>query len=217
MRALALPALLFALAACGGDTESAVEAPPPVDPPAEAPAPAPAEAATAENRPIAPGSRPEMATGTISIEGDEESVDLRLATFDDAPLPFSTYVPTDWTDNVLGSGEGTAVFFATSEQEPRGFVSLFVPSDGARESAVAVAREVAEQRGGVRQIEAAPWAVEALAFSGDGVLGTVRVGEHAGTFFAVHVEYPAEMGDGMAPRAALVLDRLRWADDGTGL
>ena len=216
-----LVVLALTLAACGGET--APEAPPP-DPGLEAPdtpdvAPgldAP-EPDTSASRPTAPGSRPETATATISVEGTEEPVDLRLATFEDAPLPFSTYVPAGWTDNVLGSGEGTAVFLASSETDPRGFVSLFVPYDGTRESALASAREVARQRGGVREIEAEPWAVEALAFAGDGKLGTVRVGEHAGTFFSVHVEYPEEMGDGMEPRAALVLDRLRWADDGTAL
>ncbi len=189
------------------------------DGPAATPTPAePAASATPDTAGAAPAPRPETATATLSVEGTEEPVDLRLVTFDDVPLPFSTYVPAEWSDDAASSGEGTAVRFETGPPGARGVLTVFVPSEPNRGGIEEIARSVAESTGDARPLEPRePWARSAYAFQGDGETGQVRVGEHAGVPFYVVERYPYEMGDGFAPRAALVLDRWRWADDGAGL
>ena len=176
---------------------SAGAAAPPLEPNA---APAPARPATAQE--------------SISIEGMEERIDLRLVTVDDVPLPFSTYVPADWSDETANSGEGAAVRFAMGE----GVVTVFMPSEPNRDGIGEIARAVAESNGDARPLEPAQaWVRSGYTFGGNGQTGSVRVGEHAGLPFYVVEQYPYEMGDGFAPRAALVLNRLRWSDDGTAL
>ena len=226
MRLLFLAAAL-PLAACGFDSP---------DPSADAAdptgAPGPTESAapdrgvaggqsgadsTDRGRPVAPGARPEQAAGVIQVEGEDETIDLRLVSVWEFPLPFETYVPDGWVVDQISAGEGASAILASSDATPRGIVSVFVPADRAPGAALATAREIAQQRGGVQTIDGPEWASEALTFRGDGHTGTVYVGEHAGSPFMVLVEYPSDMGDGFAPRADLVLDRLRWGDDGTAL
>ena len=219
MRALVL-ALPLVLAACGPDA-----------PPADAPArpdttgsAVPADTAglgaeaDAPGRPLVPGSRPATATATIPIEGTDEPIALRLVTVEDTPLPFSTYVPAGWTDEVLASGEGTAARFVMGTPPLEGAVHVFVPSAANPGGAEALARAVAESHGGGEPLaDPEPWVRAGYRFGDPAMGGSVRVGEHGGTAFYVLVQYPAEMADGFAPRAGLVLDRLRWADDGTAL
>ena len=212
MRPLAFVAVLL-LAACGDPVRDAPPSPPPANTASAGPADAPDP-----QRPIAPGSRPETTTATISIEGTDERVDLRLVTVEDVPLPFSTYVPAGWTDDVLGSGEGTGVRFAMGRPPREGVVTLFVPSEPNRDGLDELARVVAESNGGAEPLgEAEPWVRSGYRFADGDRVGSVRVGEHAGVPFYVLVQHPVEMGDGVGPRAALVLDRLRWGDDGTAL
>ena len=168
--------------------------------------------------PAAPASRPETVTDTISIEGMDEPIDLRLVTVEDEPLPFSTYVPADWSDETVSSGEGTAARFATGATGSQGVVTVFVPSEPNREMIDEIARAVAESSGNAQPLEPyEPWVRSGYTFEGDGQTGQVRIGEHAGVPFYVVTQFPYELGDGFAPRAALVLDRLRWADDGSAL
>ena len=190
------------------------------DAPQPAPEPGPASRAPTEGSPpvAAPDARPETDTATVSIEGMEESIDVRRVTIEDAPLPFSTYVPAGWSDETTGSGEGTAVRFATGEPDRQGAVTVFVPSPANRDRIDELARAAAESGGVARPLEPVePWVRSGYTFAGDAETGQVRVGEHAGVPFYVAERYPYELGDGFAPRAALVLERLRWADDGSGL
>ena len=213
MRPLALVLVALALAACG-DRQPATTA---ATPAPEADSSPPADRAGAQ-RPIAPGSRPDSTTATIRIEGTDEPVDLRLVTVEDVPLPFSTYVPAGWTDDVLGSGEGTGARFAMGGSGAEGVVTVFVPSEPNRAGIEELARVVAESNGTARAMTDRPaWARAGYTFSGPAALGSVLVGEHAGVPFYILRTFPPDMGDGFAPRAALVLDRLRWADDGTAL
>lgn len=204
MTRLAGLCLLLGAAACAPDPEPAA---PPGAPALEA-APDTVEAGAPE------AARPASVTDTLRVEGTPEPIDLRLVTYADVPLPFSTYLPEGWDDDVLGSGEGTAVRFTMGEAS----LSLFVPMHAATEADVTdLARAVADSRGGARPLEPpGAWARSAFAFAEGGRVGTVRVGAHGGTFFYVLEDYPVEYGDGFAPRARLVLDRLRWAD-GAGL
>ena len=207
-------ALAVVLAACGSDTPDPIV---PGGPPAGTDSVMTASASDTL-RPTAPGSRPETATASIQIEGTEEAIDLRLVVVDDVPLPFSTYIPADWRDDVVGSGEGTAVRFTTGEPPDEGVVTVFVPSEPNRAGIEALARAVAESNGGAEPLAAPePWVRAGYTFSDGARAGSVRVGERAGVPFYVLVQYPVEWGDRFAPRAALVLDRLRWADDGTAL
>ena len=150
----------------------------------------------------------------------EEPVELRLVRYPDVPLPFSTYLPQGWTDDVVGSGEGTAVRFVMGDPSVGAVVSLFVPSDANQDGVVGLARAVAESRGGFAEFEPGEvpdWASAGFSFADDSGAGSVTVGEHAGTSFYVLEEFPYEMGDGFVPRAEMIQDRLRWLDDGTGL
>ncbi len=164
--------------------------------------------------------RPATETATISIEGMDETVGLRLVRYDDVPLPFSTYLPEGWSDDVMGSGEGTAVQFRMGEPPMQGLVSLFVPSDPNQAGVAGLARAMAESRGGFAEFEdgeAPAWASGGFSFSDDSGSGSVSIGKHAGISFYVVEEFPYEMGDGFVPRAEMIQDRLVWLDDGTGL
>ena len=217
------PLLLVALAALTACARSPDPGPVPGPDPAaasESPADRPGTP-LAVDRPREPlaADRPETVQETISIEGVDEPITLRLATFPEAPLPFSTYVPDGWATDVVGSGEGTAVQLTSGEA----MLSLFVPTHTtSREGVVGIARAVAESRGGARPLAAVGWGEGGFSFVGDpdgsgDAAGTVWVGEHAGTWFTVVETYPIEAADGFAPRARVVLDRLRWLDDGTAL
>ncbi|MEM1115591.1 MAG: hypothetical protein AAF845_11420 [Bacteroidota bacterium] len=208
--------LLLGAAGCASDPEPAT---PPDRPatPTEAPAPeaepdtttAPDTASTARIPEVA---RPATRTDSFLVEGMPEPIDLRLVEVADVPLPFSTYLPEGWTDEVTASGEGTAVQFTMAEAAS---LSLFVPATATTEAEVVdLARAVADARGGAEAFDTDdPWVRAAFRFIGDTEVGTVRVGAHDGTFFSVTEAYPAEFGDGFAPRARLVLDHLRWADE----
>lgn len=182
--------LLLGASACASDPEPAM-------PPASTAAPVPE------------ADRPATRTDSFMVEGMAEPIDLRLVEVTDVPLPFSTYIPTDWEDEINASGEGTAVQFTMGEA----MMSLFVPAHATTEAEVTdLARAVADSRGGAEAYDAgAPWRA-AFSFAEGDAVGNVRVGEHDGTFFYVVEAHPIEYGDGFAPRVRLVLDNLRWAD-----
>ncbi|WP_420456336.1 hypothetical protein [Rubrivirga sp.] len=192
-----LLALALVLAACG-------------DRPSATTAPATDEAASPTS------ADPDSVT--ISVEGTDQAVAVRRVRFEDVPLPFTTLVPERWADDVVSSGEGTAVRLTMGDPPRQGLVSVFVASEPDPAGAVERARAVAESYGEVREVASAePWTVQVFAFSGPDAVGRVSVGEHAGVPFTVVESFPPELGDGFSPRASLVLDRLRWLDDDTGL
>ena len=213
MPRLALVALV-ALAACA---EPPATGPP--DPPAGAVPGGTVDAPAAPVDAGAPAERPETVQDTVQIEGTDEPVTLRLVSFPDVPLPFSTYVRDGWQSDVVASGEGTAVRLTTGEPPRQGLLSLFVPAGAPTEADVAeLAQAAAESYGGARERDAIEtWARRAWTFQDGSTVGSVRVGEHAGTPFYVLEAYPIEVGDGFAPAAHLALSRWRWLDDGTGL
>ncbi len=190
------------------------------EPPTGPPGPlAEAPAVPADSVGAMPTGRPEAVRDTIQVEGMDQAVTLRLVSFPDVPLPFSTYVREGWRSGTVASGEGTAVRLTTGEPPRQGLVSLFVPADAASEAEVAeLAQASAESYGGARERDAAEtWARRSWTFQDGDTVGSVRLGEHAGTFFYVLEAYPIDMGDGFAPAARVALDRLWWLDDGTAL
>lgn len=186
-----------------------------------------------EPQPPPPPERPAAIQRTLRIEGTAEPVTLHRYTPPDGfPLPFSTYLSEAVDAEPISSGEGDGVRFVASLGGIRNddaAVHLFVfPQDAPEERAREIVRSVAESYGPIREFgevqttDRFPWAVAAYPFSGVGVrtgapvVGAVGLGRHAGRWFYLIVQHPEEMGDGFAPRAALILDEWRWAD-GSGL
>lgn len=207
MRRAACLALAAALAACADG--------PPAEPSPAVDAPLGSAIAPPPDAEPAQATRPETLRDTIQVEGTAEPVTLRLVTVEGVPLPFSTYVRDGWEHDVLASGEGTAVMFTAGD----GLVSVFVPAEaGAESDVLPLAEAVAASRGDARPLAALPaWAASGYAFASDTEAGRVLVGRHNETWFQVLVAYSIESADGFAPGADVVLDRLRWADTGTGL
>lgn len=189
-----------------------------------------ADAAEREGEPGEPGERPPTAVDTIFIEGTPEPVPLRLhRSSDDFPLPFTTYVPADMepsTDPDEGTAHFTAVFGGVRNEDA--FFHVYVFPEGTRaQEAVATARGYKTGRGvpvsgGLEPISdqlSSPdlaWAIQAYRFlyqnGGQWYAGTLGVGEREGRFYMMVQHYPAEYGDGFAPRAALIGSTWHWAD-----
>ncbi len=166
------------------------------------------------------------------------AVPMQLRLFrsgDDFPLPFSAYVPDDMAAVSAAETDGAASvhFYAEfgGHRNEDAFVHVFVHPEGTRENeAVAAARGYETGRGipvsrGLEPVPdsaraaAIPWAVAAYHFryQGEGgiwYVGNIAVGQHAGRYFQVVQHYPAEYGDGFAPRASIITRTWRWADDG---
>ena len=211
LRPSALVGLALSVAACATDPA----APPGPSGPVTGGPVAPADTVSVD--PAPPGERPETVRDTIEVEGMDEVVTLRLVSFPDAPLPFSTYVREGWETDVVGSGEGTAVRLTLGEPPRQGVLSLFVPAGASSEAGAAEFAQAALQGEG-REAEAAePWARRTWTAQDGDTVSTAHLGRHAGAFFVVLESYPVEMGDGFVPAARVALDRLRWLDDGTGL
>ncbi|HEY9639533.1 MAG TPA: hypothetical protein V6C57_03575 [Coleofasciculaceae cyanobacterium] len=84
--------------------------------------------------------RPDTRVLPINIEGQLTEIELRL--FDQAPLPFTTYVPIkDFTSEVGSSEEGTGVRFYYSPKgvkDEKAYIHIFLPTqnmpvDGVRD------------------------------------------------------------------------------------
>ena len=166
-----------------------------------------------------PWERPETVEETVVADGRDASVTLRLVHFPDAPLPFSTYVYDTWETDVVSSGEGTAVRMTTGASPSEGVLSLFVPAGAPSEEEIAeMARSRAASNGDAQEMVApVDWVRAGYSFRDGDTIGTVKVGEHAGTWFYVYETFPIEMGAGFGPASAVAVARLRWDDDGTGL
>lgn len=216
-------AALLALAGCG-------------EPATERPAGASEEpVATADGghetaRSSAP-DRPETVTESIRSEGMAEPVELQLFRApEEFPLPFSTYVPSDMDPTADASGRTahfTAEFGGIRSEDA--FLHLYVFPEGTpAQEALAVMKGYKTSRGvpvsqGLEPIaDELPrpdlqWATEAayrfLYESGNTwYTGTIGVGEWNDRYYMIVRHYPQEYGDGFAPRAALLLERWRWAD-----
>lgn len=173
---------------------------------------------------------------TILIEGQPEEIRLeRFETPVGFPLPFTAWVPSDMSVQVIPADSGAAVRF-TAEfggiRRPDAFLNLFVHPASVQETeavslarAFAVSRGVPVSRGEAPEPEPAPsyaWSLAEYRFDGTApgaapVVGRVAVGRHGGRYFHIVQQFPPEYADGFGPRAHLLLERLRWADTGAGL
>lgn len=197
-----------------GDTPTVADEPDRERPPAE-PRP-PERQAPAQREVIA--RRPATIQETISVEGVKETVTFRLVSFRDVRLPFSTYVRDGWTGEASASHEGESVQMAFGEPSRQAAVHLFVPSGSPTAAEVTeMAREVASSRGQVTPLDADAWSSGGFAFLGNGQIGQVRVGKHAGVAFYIIGSFAPDMADGFFPASRVSVERWRWLDDGTGL
>jgi hypothetical protein len=214
LRALLTGALFAsALAACGPGEPEAGEAPPvAADTTPEIPAQA-----------TGPTHRAETLQDTLVLEGTPEPITLRLyRTPPGFPLPFSTYVPTDMAAEPVSSGEGDGVRFVAEfggVRNDSAAVAVMVYPDGATEETARGALRAATGAQGpvARDEQRHPWALAEFEGGTGGSVARGMVGRHGGRFFHVLVRYPAEYGDGFAPRAAKLLDHWRWEDGSGGL
>lgn len=183
--------------------------------------------------------RPETVQDTVMIEGMPEVTTSRLLHLAEFEPPFSTYVPQGIDARVEAAADTGSVRFAaafTGDVDPNAYMHVRLYPYGAglgnvQEVVQGFLRSRAPQDdpiGGLDVQEVPPpvspphWAVDAYDFTyaGDAnVLYVVRavIAQHGNRFVHVISHYPAEYGDGLAPRFDYILEHWRWEDTGTML
>ena len=181
--------------------------------------------------------RPEERVDTLMLEGMAEPMRVRLfETPAGFPLRFSTYVPEDMRPEVLEADSGASVRFTTAfggTPNPNAYLNIHVYPESmdaagaaAAADAFAVSRGVPVSQGEGDDEPDWPrryaWSLAEYPFDHPGpeggrMVGLVAVGTHGERVFHVIQQHPEEYGDGFGPRAALILEELRWADTGRGL
>lgn len=166
--------------------------------------------------------RPSTKTDTISIEGEKSEVTLKL--YDELSQIFTTYFPKDdFVADSVSSGEGTGSTFyfnIDGNKNSDVYVSVFFPNDV--NNAEQLERLLTAKGGLVQknqwQMENRTkdvpysWAKEKILYKQPGseqnILAALYIGEANGKVFYVITRYPAEYGDGFAPRADFILKNL---------
>lgn len=154
---------------------------------------------------------------------------IRLDLFEAGTITpgFSTYVPVGLEPETRTTTVGRGVDFTANfagVREPRARMGYFVYDEGM--SRAQVNEQILTFTSG-RRPRAQPESGDRFAWSlleqryeyddDDGrlILGTIALGQRAGRYFHILIQYPAEYGDGMGPRIARIIDHWRWADDGS--
>lgn len=161
-------------------------------------------------------------TDTISVEGEKTEVTLKR--YDQASEVFTTYFPEkDFVAQSRGFDEGTGAWFiynVSGRQNKDVFVAMFFPTKATTlEQLQQAAQErkllQANQWELVSRSKEVPysWAREKIVYKQRGgsenIGGEVYIGEANGKAFYAITHYPAEYGDGFAPRADLILKNLQ--------
>lgn len=188
---------------------------------------APVESPTASPT-LSPGQeRPDTRIMPMTIEGKVIEMELRL--FDQAPLPFTTYVPKkDFQNEVDSTEQGAVAQFVFSPQgkkDENAYVQIFLP---ARQTSVEDMRELLMGERGLlnannwalvdrTDIVSYPWAREKLIYqrqtNKQTFLGSIYIGDHQGRSFYALTHYPAEYSDGFEPRSTIMLENLQFRDE----
>jgi hypothetical protein len=193
-------------------------------------APSPAPTASPSNPPIAAAirtSEPFQAESRItplSIEGQSVEVELKL--FNQAALPFTTYVPAqDFQSEVGGtSGEQNVRFYfsPTGKKDSKAYLQMVLPDQG---NSIEEVRELILSDRGIMatnrwelvdrtDVVSYPWAKEKFIYqqqTPDGMaIGTIYIGENQGKAFYILTHYPAEYAEGFEPRSAVILENLQF-------
>jgi hypothetical protein len=161
-------------------------------------------------------------TETISIEGTAQQlavVDYRSPA--DFALGFTTVVPTDMRIDYATSGRGDEIRFEAAfggVHRPDAALSIVAFPAGTDTAAVRarIDETVAQVRGVRMERNPDDWALERYRVA-DGHSGSLGVGLQNGTWYFIMTLYPPEYGDGMGPRADLILRRWQWTGSGTPL
>lgn len=185
-------------------------------------------AATKNNQPAQTAQKatesqqPSTKTDTISVEGEKTEVTLKR--YDQASEVFTTYFPEkDFVAQSRGFDEGTGAGFiynVSGRQNKDVFVAMFFPSKATtleqlQQSAQERKLLQANQWELVNRSKEVPysWAREKIVYKQRGgsenIGGEVYIGEANGKAFYAITHYPAEYGDGFAPRADLILKNLQ--------
>lgn len=174
--------------------------------------------------------RPATRADTIFLEGMPEVTDLTLvrspAGFEPA---FSTYVPEEMVPVFTRPDRGLELRFVAAfggvRNEEASLGILVYPPEATEEEVLTEARRVAEAHGATGEpSRPGRWEWSRVEYrlgsrdvARDRVFGTVAVGRHVDRWFRILLRYPAEYGDGFAPRVELILEEWRWEDTGRGL
>ncbi|MEW6496457.1 MAG: hypothetical protein AB1589_28625 [Cyanobacteriota bacterium] len=167
--------------------------------------------------------KPSTKTDTISIEGEKSEVSLKL--YDEVSKVFTTYFPESaFVPEAASSGEGMGTTFYYNVNGTKNkdvYVSVSFPTSAKDLEEV---EKLVTGNGGlvetnqwkvVEQTKEVPysWAKEKMIFQksegSDNIVGEVYLGESEGKAFYVINHYPAEYGDGFAPRSNLILKNLQ--------
>lgn len=163
------------------------------------------------------------------IEGMPDTVELRLVRAPpDFPVRFSTYVPADMDVGTESTADGHSLEFTArfgGVPNERAYVQFFfyphatTPALG-HNSIESFVNSLNPEVDRSREVEPHDWAIEEIAFTypHDQALfvGRVALAQRGDVVFHYVQHYPAEYGDGMAPRIGTILREWRWGD-GTAL
>ena len=161
-------------------------------------------------------------TDTISVEGEKSEVTLKL--YDELSKVFTTYFPKDdFVVETHRSGADTgsifyynvggtknkdvyvSVSFPTWANNPEQLERLLTAKGGL------VQRNQWQMENRTKEVPY-PWAKEKILYkqpgSSQNILAELYIGEGNGKVFYVITHYPAEYGDGFAPRADFILKNL---------
>lgn len=163
-------------------------------------------------------------TKTVTDPWTQKPIPVNL--YNQAGIPFTTYVPAnEFVVDSSSADEGTGVWFYSQlpggKKQEQAYVHVFFPTqlrtiDQMRQTLTGEKGLLKSNGWQVDQRTtqtAWTWAKERIDFQGKGsdqpVMGTVYLGEQHGKVFRVTVHYPADYGDGFAPRAQMIVENLQ--------
>jgi hypothetical protein len=164
----------------------------------------------------------------VSIDGYEKSFNFKLYNsrqYDITPA-FTTYTPVEFTEDLLSSGEGTAVIWTSAlgkQLEEQAFLQITVTNAASSEVAGRkLIKEIAESRGTltVDPEKFFPWSLAeykyAGAENGKKVTGIVMLVKHGKRFQVIIVQQPDQYKREFLPLVKQLLAEWKWQDIGLG-
>ncbi len=162
-------------------------------------------------------TRPATKKATLSVEGEKTQITLKLY---QNPLFITYFPPQDFLVESTSSGEGQGVRFIVNfggKKNENAYVHLAFLSNLQNYSQVS--KFINSKNGLIaankwrvvnrNQNKPYPWVKQNIAFShGKNILGNIYIGEQNGKAFYLITHFPAEYGDGFAPRVDLILRNL---------
>jgi hypothetical protein len=171
-----------------------------------------------------PKSRPSKKT--VTDEWTQKQIPVKL--FGAEGLPFTTYFPeSDFIVESAAADEGMGVWFYSKvggKKKESAYVHFFFPAkpttlEGMRRAVTGKRGLMETNKWTVKsRTQDVPyrWARERIDFEqpkgNTSIMGTVYIGEYKGKAFQVTEHFPADYGDGFAPRASIILKELQVKD-----